>query len=171
MGITECTYNNNKEKDEYLNKQIYLPEFSALTIINITDSASYNSYYSQVKNAQYKIVFFLDSANCLDCDFNIFEWKQRIRELFKKNLDVSCIFLLNAEYSNEIMQMIDKSNFKYPLAFENTKYFKQKNKLFSNSKSATFLLDKDNKIVLIGNPINNEMMWELYLKAIAKNHE
>lgn len=31
-----------------------------------------------------------------------------------------------------------------------------------------FLLDKDNKVILVGSPINNSKMWELYKSTIRK---
>ena len=30
------------------------------------------------------------------------------------------------------------------------------------------MVDKDNKVVLVGNPLGNEKMWELYKKEIAR---
>ena len=32
----------------------------------------------------------------------------------------------------------------------------------------TFLLDADNKVLLAGNPVNNEKLWELYKPVINK---
>lgn len=32
----------------------------------------------------------------------------------------------------------------------------------------TFLLDRQNRVVLVGNPIGNERLWELYKKEIRE---
>jgi hypothetical protein len=34
-----------------------------------------------------------------------------------------------------------------------------------------FLLDKDNKVVMIGNPVLNPGIWELYKKIIRENDD
>jgi hypothetical protein len=36
----------------------------------------------------------------------------------------------------------------------------------ANELFHTFLLNKDNKVVLVGNPIRNEMLWKLYKEQI-----
>jgi hypothetical protein len=35
----------------------------------------------------------------------------------------------------------------------------------------TFLLDENNKVVLVGSPIRNEMLWELYKELIQSQIE
>ena len=32
----------------------------------------------------------------------------------------------------------------------------------------TFLLDKENRVVLVGSPANNDKLWELYKQQIRK---
>ncbi len=37
-----------------------------------------------------------------------------------------------------------------------------------NSDYHTFLLDRDNRVVLVGSPVGNPKMWELYKSTIAR---
>ena len=37
-----------------------------------------------------------------------------------------------------------------------------------SQKYHTFMVDENNKVVLVGNPMGNEKMWELYKKEIAR---
>mgnify|MGYP000925728807 FL=1 len=45
------------------------------------------------------------------------------------------------------------------------------NKFPKNPQYQTFLLDKDNKILLIGSPIGNHHIWNLYKQIIKKESE
>lgn len=52
------------------------------------------------------------------------------------------------------------------MCFDEEDAFNKLNKLPTDMMFQTFLLDKDNKVVAIGNPIHNPKVKELYLKII-----
>jgi len=54
----------------------------------------------------------------------------------------------------------------YILIFDENNDFFRKNTIPSNPMYQTMLLDRMNKIVLIGNPIYNEQLKELYINVI-----
>lgn len=59
-----------------------------------------------------------------------------------------------------------RDKFTHPVCFDEEDAFNKLNKLPTDMTFQTFLLDKDNKVVAIGNPIHNPKVKELYLKII-----
>ena len=53
-----------------------------------------------------------------------------------------------------------------PLMFYDSEVFKTENRLDVLARNKTFLLDQDNKIVLVGEPFNNQKLLNLYVKEI-----
>jgi len=45
--------------------------------------------------------------------------------------------------------------------------FKKVNSFPGDMSSQVFLLDKDNRVVLVGSPIGNTKLWQLYRKQIT----
>lgn len=58
------------------------------------------------------------------------------------------------------------NNFKFPVCIDKNDSFYKLNHLPSNIAFQTFLLDKNNKVMAIGNPINNLKVKDLYLNII-----
>ena len=42
------------------------------------------------------------------------------------------------------------------------------NRFPKQDRYKTFLLDKENRVVLVGSPANNDKLWELYKQQIRK---
>ncbi len=51
---------------------------------------------------------------------------------------------------------------------DSSRLFLTTNPIPSDYRFHTFLLDKDNRVVLVGSPIGNPKMWELYKSTIAR---
>lgn len=60
-----------------------------------------------------------------------------------------------------------KNDFQYPVFIDEMGSFDALNHFPANMTFQTFLLDKDNKVVVIGNPIHNPMVKELYLEKLT----
>lgn len=62
---------------------------------------------------------------------------------------------------------IEKDNFDKPICMDQSDRLNELNHFPADGRFQTFLLDKDNKVVVIGNPIHNPNIRELYLKEIT----
>ena len=60
-------------------------------------------------------------------------------------------------------------HFEYPVIFDTNNEFQKSNNLAQNNIFHTMLLNKSNKVILIGNPINNTKLKELYIEQVI-NH-
>ena len=71
----------------------------------------------------------------------------------------------------ELRYLTRKDGFTYPVCFDEKDDFNRLNRFPSEMMFQTFLLDKENKVVALGNPVLNPKVKELYLKLIAGNQE
>lgn len=79
---------------------------------------------------------------------------------------VSPILIFHVNDMKEATYMLDRYEFNYPICIDTLDIFNKVNHLLSIPSFQTFLLDKDNKIVAIGNPVYNPKIKELYMNII-----
>ena len=60
------------------------------------------------------------------------------------------------------------NHFEYPLFLDKNRQMQQINNFPKEPMFQTFLLDKNNRVLLIGNPIGNTKLWNLYKDIIIK---
>ena len=67
----------------------------------------------------------------------------------------------------ELRYITRRDAFIYPVCFDEMDDFNRLNHFPGEMTFQTFLLDKDNKVVAIGNPVHNPKLKELYLKILT----
>ena len=65
-----------------------------------------------------------------------------------------------------MVSLLRRVHFSYPVCIDEKDSFNLLNKFPKDNRFQTFLLDKNKKVVAIGNPINNPQIKELYLRII-----
>jgi hypothetical protein len=132
---------------------------------------SISEKYFQPK--EYKILFYIDSAGCTMCRLGLEVWKIYIEELGNK---VDFLFYLHPEttkqqfYLKELKSVFQYTHFNYPVYIDTRNELNALNKLPENPQFQCFLLDKNNKVLAIGNPADNPKIWELYKKIITTDN-
>lgn len=111
-----------------------------------------------------KVLTYIDSVGCIGCQFDLYEWK-RLMESCDDSV-VNFVFVVCASDYEFLEQAFKEFNFNIPVIYD---YHDDFNKLnhFPPAPYRTFLLDKDNKVVLIGSPTHNPKIWELYKRTIT----
>ena len=56
----------------------------------------------------------------------------------------------------------------FPFVYDPTGLFLTVNDLPDDNRFHSFLLDRNNKILLVGNPLGNDNLWELYKRQIRE---
>lgn len=80
---------------------------------------------------------------------------------------VRFIYFFSPEKRKKFLETLRFENFTYPVCIDDMNQLNALNNFPSgNEMFHTFLLDKDNKVLAIGNPIHNPKVKELYLKII-----
>lgn len=121
----------------------------------------------------YKILVYIDSVGCSSCKLQLPEWKKFITQLDSiTDKDIQFIFILHPKEIREVKIQAKLNKFNYPLYFDKNNDFDKLNKFPTDISLQTFLLDKNNKVILLGNPIQNPKMKELYInKILNKKNE
>lgn len=148
---------NEKIVDEWIGKEIILPKLKYNDIIKENQSGL-------------KIVSRIN-GNCYSCISQLTEWKEFMNSFSQNEKFPFYFYLVIADSSvyNKINK--EKIHFDYPVIFDTNDDFRKKNKLSHNNIFHSMLIDSDNKVILIGNPISNVTMQDLYKKVIDNYYE
>lgn len=160
--LLSCTEHHRKKQIEQLfSTEIILPDTSSL----------FNKALDSINlNIPAKMVVYFDAETCASCALSrIWEWDEvshitqasgKYQTLFiftPKQKDLSTVkrVFQGMHMENKLVYIDDRQDFitNNPTIPEDAMFH-------------TFLLDRKNKIVLVGNPVHNEKLWELYKNTI-----
>ena len=122
-------------------------------------------------NQTYKILLYVDSVGCSSCRLKLYEWKQIMEEadeLFPVQVDFLFFFQPKKQDEKELQLLFRQYSFRHPVFIDSANEINQLNKFPSNINYQCFLLDSANKVLLIGNPIYNPGIWQLFKKYILE---
>lgn len=117
-----------------------------------------------------KIVVYVDSMGCSECNMKIQEWI----DIFKCTRDslpnLSIIYIVSPKkgQSQKITSIFRKYEIDYPFFIDSLNQFGNLNKMPKERKYHTFLIDRHNRIVLVGSPIRSDKIWQLYKDYVRK---
>ena len=121
-------------------------------------------------NRNYKILLYVDSTGCNSCRLKLPEWNQLISEadaLFPGKVDFLIFYQPKSRDVRELTFQLNQADFQYPVFLDMDNKIDKANHFHSSPSFQCFLLDKDNKVVLIGNPVVNPGIWELVKEQIS----
>lgn len=148
---------------EWDGKEIEFPSHSVFTVQG-KDTINFNPF-----NSTFKIVTYVDSEGCVSCKLQLFKWKEFIKEVASLNKNVSFVFYFYPQTENSLLQLMDRDNFTYPVCLDTCDEFNQLNHFPSDVRFQSFLLNEENKVIVIGNPILNFKIKEIYLNLLKGN--
>lgn len=115
--------------------------------------------------SEYTIVAYVDSIGCTSCKLQLPQWKRLIAQLDSIE-NTTVLFFLHPKDKKEMAYILERDNFTHPVCIDEKDAFNKLNKFPIDMTFQTFLLDKDNNVIAIGNPVHNPNVKELYLKLI-----
>lgn len=140
--------------------EIAIPENLSFQILN--DTIDFN-----LDDAEYMIVAYIDSAGCTPCKMRLREWDNLINQLKAvTEADVDFVMIINSTKSNELDYILESENFLHPICFDAAGIFANINKLPKKDTFHTLLLNANHEAMLIGNPLTNPKIRELYKNTI-----
>ena len=83
------------------------------------------------------------------------------------NRPVPFVFYFHPKDMKELRYITRRDAFVYPVCFDEKDDFNRLNHFPDEMTFQTFLLDKDNRVAAIGNPVHNPKVKELYLKVLT----
>lgn len=158
--------NKNRELEGMLNdwidKEILFPEN-----LNFSIQGKVASDFS-IHDSEYKIVAYVDSMGCTSCKLQLSGWKNYINSMDSIQPNkVQFLFFFFPKNGRDIYFTLRAEKFKYPICIDTLDVLNKLNHFPSDMQFQTFLLDKNNKVMAIGNPIQNPNIKELYQNIIS----
>ena len=149
---------------EWEGKEILFPAHSTFTIQG-KDTVDFD-----FKDADYKIVTYIDSIGCTSCKLQLPRWKELMAEVDSLTGGrVPFLFYFHPKDIKELRFLTRRESFTHPVCFDEKDDFNQLNHFPSEMMFQTFLLDRENRVIALGNPIQNPKVKELYLNLIRGN--
>lgn len=164
-----CSCNRNKNTIEYNMKKLYGMQF---VLPSLDDWIFYGQDSAWMKhlNPELKLIVYYDSTVCTTCKISqLWDWKKVVNYAKEKKYQFQPFFILSPpkELLGEIHVALEKYPFEWPVYIDSERKFSQLNpSLPENSFFHIFLLDENDKIILVGDPLLKEELWKLYQKKI-----
>lgn len=159
--IASCNSRHDAAREvvtRWVDKEIILP-YDRFTVGSETIDIDRDMY-------SYKIVNYIDSAGCTRCRMKLDLWNMFMSRLDADDADVTLLSIINSDNSDDIRFAIESSGFNYPVAIDPTDEFGNTNNPPEDQLLHTFLLDSNDHIVAIGNPVLNPHIGRLYRSVI-----
>lgn len=157
---------NNKENitrlvTEWQGKEVLLPENSIFTIQG-KDTVPFPA------TADHKILVYVDSVGCTSCRLQLHRWKEFIAEVDSiSGGAVQFLFYLSPKNVKEARYITRRDDFIHPMCIDLDNEINRINQFPEEDMFHTFLLDSANNVKVIGNPIHNRAVHELYMKTLT----
>ena len=151
---------------EWKEKEVKFPARSVFTVQG-KDTVDF-----EFRHADYKVVTYIDSVGCTSCKLQLPRWKEFLAEVDSLTEgSVPFLFYFHPKDMKELRYLTRRDRFTYPVCFDEKDEFNRLNRFPKEMMLQTFLLDKDNKVLAIGNPVLNPKVKELYVSLITGRKE
>lgn len=117
----------------------------------------------------YRIVTYIDSIGCASENFELTHWSEFMNEMDSlTDGDVHFVFYFNSKDKQKLRYITLRDNFTYPICFDDKGLFDGLNQFSKEFPIQSFLLDTEDKVLTVGDPINNNKTKELYCKIMTR---
>lgn len=146
--------------EEWENREILFPT-NPIFVIQGKDIAQFTY------QGEYKILTYIDSIGCVGCKLLLPKWEEMMSFVDSvTDFHVQFLFFFSPEKKADVYRALKIANFNHPVCVDMHDSLNKLNHFPPNMAFQTFLLDKNNKVLAIGNPVHNSKVKELYLKII-----
>ena len=148
---------------EWQGKEVQFPSKMIFTKLG-SDTVDY-----QIPQTEYKILVYVDSVGCTSCKLQLGKWKEFITTLDSiTGGSVPVLFFFQSDDLREIKYLLKKDGFEFPVSIDLNGELNNLNQFSKNPHFQTFLLDKESRVMVIGNPVHNLKVRDLYINTITK---
>jgi hypothetical protein len=148
---------------EWMGKEINFPE-------SIQPTVAGQTVYHFSEPRPYKILVYTDTVGCTSCKLRLDLWKDYIKEADSvSGHQVNFLFYFFPKPTDDLQAILKLDNFKQPIYVDSRDEINKMNSFPKQMLYQCFLLDRDNKVILIGNPTIRPKLWEIYKKQISQS--
>lgn len=163
--------NNSQRKS---NISIEGKNFNIVEDVRIfTDTGNYILDSSDMFNSSLRVFSYVN-VSCATCLDEIRNWNSLAKSLAQHNTPI-ILYLQSKDRYELLKYLIEESRlapYSYPFVLDiNNNYFKQNSMLSEEKRLYTVLVNKDNEILWVGDPIHSENDQQKLIQAIADQSE
>lgn len=150
---------------EWLGRQIQFPS-DMVFMRYAMDTVPFNTQASD-----YKILVYTDSTGCAECKLQLRKWIEMIA--ITDSIvpgKVNYLFFFDDAAVRDIRHLLKKTGLQLPVSIDSDDGLNHLNHFPEDINFQTFLLDKENSVVAVGNPTHSPAIRELYIKQIQGDH-
>ena len=112
------------------------------------------------------ITYVSKDQSCNECTLNALQkWHAQVKDIMVG--DFTYIIVFCSDDKTSLLKALDNIYIPTPIICYETDIFEKENKLDVLAKNKTFLLNRENKIVLVGEPFYNDKLFDLYKRTVA----
>ncbi len=130
----------------------------------------YKADNNDIVEKDLKLIVYVDSTMCSSCYLkSIDRWYYMLDSLYAKSDNFESIFIMSPKKAevNDIKYKLDFLRFDYPVYLDSVGIFDANNPhMPKESMYHTFLLDKRNYVLVVGNPLNDKKTSEKILSIL-----
>ena len=166
LVTTSCQNSGRKQieqlVEEWTNREILLPEKPVFTRL-ATDTVSYT-----IPPARHKIIVFVDSVGCISCKLQLPKWKDLINEVDSlSDTAIPFLFFFQTKDVSELKYVFKRDDFFASCMYRHGRQILQTEPISRQYDVPDLSGRCRNRVRVIGNPIHNLSVKELYLNEIA----
>lgn len=104
-----------------------------------------------------------DTGDCALCNLQIYDWYVYKLDIDKRNIKCDILYILNKsiDLNTDVLSMLEQYHLNACSSYEE---FIRLNPLLANKEFDVYLVSPNNEILLVGNPVDNHKLWDLYKK-------
>ena len=172
FNYTACDYLETQKELNKISRLLkgYDKEYIYLldsTQILMNDIFEY-SHFSEILRDRVKLVTIIDNLDCLKCYYTKFYSLTKLSEKLKNHEHVVPIVVICGSYKYFWEVVYPEIDYSLPLIFDQECIFKVKNEFPDIEEFSTMLLDRNNKLLLVGDPTENDKIEKLYFNKISE---
>lgn len=122
--------------------------------------------------SRYQLLVYVDSTECTPCYVSHYlDWELILKECKKHEPSITLTIIIEGDnITDEVREKFLVSDFSKSIFIDKTGAFRKKNPAFPDSNIMhVLLLDKDNKVTLVGNPLSNKRIEELLYNKLRES--
>ena len=162
----DSSKNINEKYNSWIDREIRFPE----NIISIKLDEDDNCVeIDKFENKSSKVFVYVGKEKCYRCELNFHGWNSFLAEV--ESLSGHSIDLLMYVQPKEVQAIYDiakEERYKKLLFIDINGDIDNLNHFEKESQFRCFLLDENNRVVLIGNPVKNSKIKDLYIRTICE---
>ncbi|MBQ4621470.1 MAG: DUF1573 domain-containing protein [Bacteroidaceae bacterium] len=148
--------------EQWQGRTVQMPEGAVFTV-QARDTVAMDMYAPA-----HKVLVYVDSTGCTSCRLQLHEWKKFIAEVDSATDGrVPFLFFLSPKSVEEAHFITRRDDFTYPICVDMQNRLDSLNRFPEEDMFHTFLLDGENRVAVIGNPIHNRSVRNLYMKTLT----